>query len=57
LSPNPTEYHHPRLSPIRAARAHTLRIALDTAVLQGGEIDLIVSELRELLEAQVKDGD
>jgi hypothetical protein len=55
--PRLPEYHHPRLSPVRAARARTLRIALDTAFMNKEEITLILREMRELLEAQVRDGD
>jgi len=55
--PLPEEHHHPRLSPARAARARALRIALDAAVLQGDEIALILREMRELLEEQVREGE
>jgi hypothetical protein len=34
-----------------------LRIALDTAFMKKEEITLILREMRELLEAQVRDGD
>jgi hypothetical protein len=51
------EPHHPRLSPARVDRARVLRVALDVAFLRGDDTTLILREMRELLEAQVKESD